>query len=234
MDKIAHIPEGKWQFDAEVTTIFEDMLQRSIPQYEVMRKAVTDIAVQYAADGSYIVDLGCSRGDAIASCIDSIGDRCQYLGIDISLPMVEAAQVRFKDSSVRIENFDLRSGYPSINNACIVLSILTIQFTPIEYRQRIVRDIFKSLHPGGVLILVEKVLGNTADIDKTMVDLYYALKGEHGYSSYEVERKRLSLEGVLVPVTAKWNEELLRNAGFEQIDTFWRWMNFAGFLAIKT
>ena len=42
-----------------------------------------------------------------------------------------------------------------------------------------------------------------------------------------------SLEGVLVPVTASWNEELLAKAGFKQIDCFWRWMNFAGWIAIK-
>jgi tRNA (cmo5U34)-methyltransferase len=34
-------------------------------------------------------------------------------------------------------------------------------------------------------------------------------------------------------VTAKWNEQLLDAAGFREIDGFWRWMNFAGWLAIK-
>ena len=43
----------------------------------------------------------------------------------------------------------------------------------------------------------------------------------------------MSLEGVLVPVTAKWNEQLLRSAGFAEVDMFWRWMNFAGWVAVK-
>ena len=47
-----------------------------------------------------------------------------------------------------------------------------------------------------------------------MVDLYYQLKAANGYSSDAIERKRLSMEGVLVPVTARWNEELLRTTGF--------------------
>jgi tRNA (cmo5U34)-methyltransferase len=66
-----------------------------------------------------------------------------------------------------------------------------------------------------------------------MVDLYYKMKSDNGYSQEQIERKRLSLEGVLVPVTAKWNEELLKQAGFKYIDCFWRWMNFAGWIAIK-
>lgn len=34
-------------------------------------------------------------------------------------------------------------------------------------------------------------------------------------------------------VTAAWNEEMLRNTGFVEVDCFWRWMNFAGWVATK-
>ena len=30
-------PQGKWAFDGEVARVFDDMLARSIPQYETMR-----------------------------------------------------------------------------------------------------------------------------------------------------------------------------------------------------
>lgn len=41
------IPEGKWEFDGEVAAAFDDMLERSIPQYEVMRQACHAIARKY-------------------------------------------------------------------------------------------------------------------------------------------------------------------------------------------
>jgi hypothetical protein len=68
---------------------------------------------------------------------------------------------------------------------------------------------------------------------RMMVHEYYGMKAQNGYTQEQIERKRLSLEGVLVPVTARWNEEMLAAAGFTQIDCFWRWMNFAGWIAIK-
>ena len=40
--------------------------------------------------------------------------------------------------------------------------------------------------------------------------------------------------GVLVPVTAHWNEELLRQEGFTSVDCFWRHLNFAGWVAVKS
>ena len=234
---LGYQPSGKWQFDDDVTQVFDDMLQRSIPDYETMRQAVIDWAVKYAIPNGAIVDLGCSRGENIVRLLQTLQGDYQFLGIDVSAPMLHAARTRLQAAietgQVNIQHFDLRQGYPEVKDVSVTLAVLTLQFTPIEYRQQIIRNIYKSTRPGGCLILVEKVLGATADLDHGMVDLYYALKGQQGYSRDEIHRKRLSLEGVLVPVTARWNEELLSGAGFRQVDCFWRWMNFAGWVAIK-
>ena len=230
------IPEAAWAFDADVTAVFDDMLARSIPQYEVMRQAVFDIACYYRQLNTAIVDLGCSRGEAIAALIDKYGPANRFIGVEVSEPMLVAARERFQGlincSVVDIQNLDLRTDYPP-DHASVTLSVLTLQFTPIEYRQKIVRNVFKHTVSGGCFILVEKVLGETAELNDVMVDLYYDLKGENGYSPEQIERKRLSLEGVLVPVSARWNTELLRGAGFMQVDCFWRWMNFAAWVAVK-
>ena len=233
---LGHMPDGKWEFDEAVTHVFTDMLRRSIPQYDVMRRAVYDIGRRFVQPGTDIVDLGCSRGDALAPFLRAFGDGCNYLGLELSESMLEAARERFageiKQGHVSVRQHDLRDALPEAR-ASVTLCVLTLQFTPIDHRQRILHDVWKHTEPGGVLILVEKVLGASAELTELMVDLYHDLKAEHGYSREEVERKRLSLEGVLVPVTAAWNEELLRTAGFGQVDCFWRWMNFAGWVARK-
>jgi tRNA (cmo5U34)-methyltransferase len=66
-----------------------------------------------------------------------------------------------------------------------------------------------------------------------MVEEHLAMKARNGHTPDEIDRKRLALEGVLVPVTAPWNEELLRAAGFAQIDCVWRWQNFAAWVAVR-
>lgn len=230
------VPDDKWDFDDEVTRVFDNMLARSIPQYEVMRRACFDMAVKFSKPDTAIVDLGCSKGEAIAQLVDRLGAQNHFVGVEVSEPMLEACQSRFsghiKSGLVDIRKLDLRSDYPSAL-ASVTLSVLTLQFTPIEYRQRILHNVFKHTVNGGALILVEKVLGATSEIDSAMVDIYYNLKKEHGYTADQIERKRLSLEGVLVPVTGPWNAELLRVAGFNQVDCFWRWMNFAAWIAVK-
>ena len=248
------IAKNKWEFDAEVTNCFEDMLERSIPYYALMRKSIIDVA-SFKIDSILsrydkeildknpngfkpfsVLDIGCSDGLQIESFINKYGDLGKYLGIDISEPMLEKARNRFKknilNEQVKIEYMDLRYDFPS-GYYDIITSILSIQFTPIEYRQEILSNIYKSLSTTGVFIMVEKVLGENSTINNMFVNNYYNLKKENGYTQEQIDRKKNSLEGVLVPCTNKWNIELLKQAGFKQVDVFWRWMNFVGYVAIK-
>jgi tRNA (cmo5U34)-methyltransferase len=230
------MPKGKWQFDGDVTEVFDNMLERSIPQYEIMRQACLDLACRYQKPNTWIVDLGCSRGEAMAPLIDRFGARNHFLGIDVSDAMLEAARARFKGlidcGVVEIRRLDLRKEFPPVS-ASVILCVLTLQFTPIEYRLRIMQDIYDNLIDGGAFILVEKVLGASAKLDGAMTDIYYGMKAANGYTQEQIERKRLSLEGVLVPITARMNEDMLGIVGFRQIDCFWRWFNFAGWIAVK-
>ena len=56
------LPNGKWDFDDKVTEVFDDMLERSIPQYDIMRQAVTSLVKTFIKDGDTILDIGCSNG----------------------------------------------------------------------------------------------------------------------------------------------------------------------------
>lgn len=236
-------PEGKWEFDKNVTDCFEDMLSRSIPQYDLMRESSANLVYDVVKNSKHkkesfnILDIGCSDGLMIEKLINKFNGEGYYTGIDVSEPMLKKAKYRFLDNiidgKVKIKNCDLRTDYPN-GFYDVVTSILSIQFTPIEYRQHIIQNVYNSLSPsGGCFIMVEKVLGNTDDINKLFVKNYYDMKKTNGYTEEQIERKRLSLEGVLVPVTNSWNIDLLKQAGFRQVDVFWKWMNFVGYIAIK-
>jgi tRNA (cmo5U34)-methyltransferase len=233
---LGHLPTGPWAFDDDVTNVFDDMLERSIPQYDTMRGLVYELGKEFLSAGGTVVDLGCSRGEALAPFVATFGARASYVGVEVSPPMLEACRKRFASElatgDLSLLDLDLRTGYPDVD-ASLTLSILTLQFVPIEHRPRVVRSVYEHTAPGGAFVLVEKVLGNSAPTDDLMTRLYYGLKRANGYGEEEIERKRLSLEGVLVPVAAAWNEDLLARAGFEEVECFWRCLNFAGWVGIK-
>jgi tRNA (cmo5U34)-methyltransferase len=226
------IPDGQWVFDEAVTAVFDDMLERSIPQYEVMRDAVTSIATTFAHTGDTILDIGCSNGLGLEQIVDMIGDKCNYIGVEISEPMIAQATERLGDRGVSICKQDLRFEFPDCHPS-VILSVLTLMFIPVEYRQQVLANCYAHLPDGGALIVVEKILGETAHLNNLYVSEYLDMKARNGYSQEEIDRKRYSLEGILVPLTAQWNEQMLRAAGFKYTDCFWRWMNFAGWVAIR-
>lgn len=229
---------GEWTFDAEVTDGFDEMLERSIPEYGRMRSQVVELVGGFLPrSDSYdprILDLGTSRGGVIESLWNRYGATCRYVGLEVSEPMIAAARERFSgfEDYISIENCDLRTQWPA-GSFDAILSVLTLMFTPLEYRNRILRNVYRSLRPGGVFVLVEKVLGATAELDAALVDRYHDHKRRTGYSAVEIDRKRIALEGVLVPCTSAWNAELLTAAGFRASDVFWRSLNFEARFAIR-
>src|SRR3954454_20352161 len=91
-----HKPDGKWTFDENVTRCFTDMLSRSIPDYDTMRKLVLDLGSSFVQPRTDILDLGCSRGDGLAPFIDRFGAGNRFVGLDESQPMIDACSERFK------------------------------------------------------------------------------------------------------------------------------------------
>lgn len=233
---LGHMPTGRWAFDESVTAVFDDMLARSIPNIEGMRNIVSRLAERFAVPGTHVVDLGCSLGAAMAPLVERFGPANRFLGIEASAPMAAACTERFKREIaagiVDIRTGDLRSGYPDVEPS-VTLCVLSLMFTPVEYRFSLLSQAFARTTPGGAFILVEKILGGDALTNAALTDLYHDHKRAMGYSNEEIDRKRLALEGVLVPMTAAANEQLLRGSGFQHVECFWRCLNFCGWIAVK-
>jgi len=224
----------RWAFDDEVTRVFDDMLERSIPQYRTMRSLVHAVGRKFVHSHSTVVDLGCSRGEALAPFAGHVR---RLVGLEVSEPMLQAAAARFGDRpDVELMHADLRHGVGLEGEgweATLVLSVLTLMFVPVEYRPGLLAEVYELLRPVGALILVEKVLGSSGRVHRLLTDLYYDGKRQAGYDQDAIDRKRLALEGVLVPLTASANEELLAGAGFREVECFWRCGPFVAWVAVK-
>lgn len=228
--------DKKFEFDNKTTEVFTNMISRSIPNYKTMRDLVFKVARDYVIPKTKIIDIGCSNGLAVEPFISAFGAANTYKLYDISEPMLNACREKYKglisNGIVDVENHNIKEPLYDIN-ASVILSIFTIQFTPIECRHKIINNIYNALGDGGAFIFVEKVLGNSFETDKLFVNNYYKEKRENAYTQEQIESKRESLEGVLVPLTSDWNYEFLKSTGFKYIDCFWKYLNFQGWIAIK-
>lgn len=230
------MPEGNWEFNNEVASVFPNMLERSIPNYEWLRESISIVMRSMWGNSPVdILDLGCSDGLTYEFLDKSGINISSYIGLDSSEAMIEKAKERFAELEIpEVEHFDLRLPLPNFSGQFnAVFSTLTLHFIPVEYRYRILHDVYSLLHENGIFIIIEKTLGESLAGHKSNVDSYHMMKNQNGYSLDAIETKRMSLENVLVPLTASQNEQMMRDAGFT-VQRFWQSFNFCGWIAFKT
>lgn len=250
-----NLKEGEtFEFKGDVVDQFEEkVIATQIPGYNYMRLRILQVVSRLIKPGDTLVDFGCSRGKMIRDVIEhadasgasDILDSVKFVGYDIEQEMLDSAKVATsnllnrigKSANVSYEYADLLDMPESFEyeSADIITAVVSIQFTPIEYRQRIYAELYKRLKPGGALIVMEKVRANSADMDDLLRDLYYDEKARNGLSQEAIEKKRKSIERFLVPETDAQNHENLYQAGFSKykVARFWQDLQFCSYLAIK-
>jgi tRNA (cmo5U34)-methyltransferase len=239
-DRIFAKPKEATDFDfgSETAKVFDDMLHRSVPFYSEVERMVAETAVDFAAPGTAVYDLGCSTATTILRIGELLppDSDVRFVGVDSSAEMLERARQKLTESRFPFR-YDLVEGDLNrgveIENASAVLLVLTLQFIRPLYRDRLIERIRRGLSDEGCLILVEKVLGESSTFNRLFIKHYYELKKRHGYSELEIAQKREALENVLVPYRLEENRELLTRHGFGQVDVFFKWYNFCAMVAMK-
>jgi tRNA (cmo5U34)-methyltransferase len=227
---------GDFRFDKNVATVFDDMVSRSVPFYSEIQRMVVEIAADYAEPDTSVYDLGCSSGTTFLALNPAVDPSVRFVGIDNSNDMLDKCREKFAADKIgrpiELINTDINEGI-RVENASVVMLVLTLQFIRPLKRQKLIADIFRGMRPNGCLIVVEKVLGEDSIFNRQFIKYYYDMKRRHGYSEMEISQKREALENVLVPYKLMENRELLLSSGFSAVDVFFKWYNFAGMIAIK-
>ncbi len=222
-------------FDAGVADVFQDMISRSVPGYELLLQMIGLLTDKYAQPQTNCYDLGCSLGASTLQIKKNLPKDCHVIGVDNSAAMVERCRANLSrdhyqaTSEVRQENIQ----DTEISNASIVVLNFTLQFIPDAERLLILKRIADGLVPGGILLLAEKLTFADAAEQELMTDLHLSFKKFNGYSDLEIAQKRAALENVLVPNTLDTHLDRLTSAGFTSSGLCVRALNFVGILAVK-
>ena len=233
-DKVFDKPLIKqFEFDEEVASVFDDMLNRSVPFYKEMQRLTINFALNYLEEDDNVYDLGCSTASTLIELSKHSPNKLNLFGIDNSEAMLNRASKKAKAFGVDLTliNNDLHN--ISYDNAKLIISNYTLQFIRPLQREKLVKKIYNNLLDDGVFIFCEKVISSNKILDKQYIDEYYEFKKTQGYSEFEISQKREALENVLIPYTEEENKKMILDAGFSHCETLFKWVNFATFIAIK-
>jgi tRNA (cmo5U34)-methyltransferase len=225
-----------FKFSSKVASVFDDMVNRSVPFYGEIQRMIAELSAGQALPGTNVYDLGCATGTTLIGMNTTVAEEIHFIGVDDSEQMLDKCRNKLQENGFKrtfeLIKADLNQGIV-IHNASVVVSCLTLQFIRPVYREKFIWSVYDGLISGGVFILVEKILAEEDCINRDFIKYYYDMKRRNHYSEMEISQKREALENVLIPYKLSENILLLRECGFAHTEIFFKWYNFAGLIAFK-
>lgn len=223
-----------FKFDSSIAEVFDNMIKRSVPFYKNIQDVFCYFGRIFIKPYTHVYDLGCSTGYTIKKLSKLFPDEnIFYFAVDNSADMLARAKKRLgKNDNVEYIKQDLNKKF-EIKNASMVIANLVMQFLKYSARLKLLKNIYAGLNRGGAVVLVEKVFNRNIMLNRLFINKYHLFKKSNAYSNLEIKRKDNSLKNILKPLTVEENIKLLKKAGFGNVEIFFCWFNFCGFIAVK-
>lgn len=161
-----------------------------------------------------VLDLGCGDGRMIA-VLRERWPNVEAIGLDFSPGLVGAAKQRFDNTeSVHIEEHDLMHPLPaSLGQFDLVVSALAIHHLPDERKRALFAEAFKLLRPSGSFYDLDVVAAPTAALHTLSQSAF----------GFDIRQQDPSDQPARLEDQLGW----LQEAGFADVDCFWKWLELA-------
>ena len=234
--KVGNFNDLTFTFNEEVTEVFEDMIDRSVPGYTSSLRLIENLSRKYFIEGTHCYDLGCSLGASSMSLIKAMGKReGKIFAIDNSPAMIAACEQEYADliktGKVKFIKQDVNEA--QIDKASVVVINFVLQFLNSKDRDGLLKKVFLGMKQGALLILSEKIHFDNKFRNQTIDNLHHQFKSNNGYSKMEISRKRDSLEGVLMTDLETLHLKRLESIGFKKVRKVMTNLNFMTLVAEK-
>ena len=226
-------------FNEAVAGVFDDMVSRSVPFYgEMQRMIVRARAPTFATEGSNIYDLGCSTGTTLSLLHQVLPvDAHIVVGIDNSAEMLDRCRQKLAetdlDKVIELRLGDLDAGI-EIENASVVLMVLTLMFVRPLNREKLMRRISRrhgrERMPASGREGARRRLAVQSPVHRALL----RVQAPHGLQrARDLAEARGARERADPVSRSRKTGTSCCGAGFREVEVFFKWYNFAGFVAVK-
>lgn len=207
-------------FDFNKIKDFDKHISLSIPNYDRLTEQIVTYADYFLEWGYNVYDLGCSTGKHLKMLNKRSG--IDYIGYDNSKLLPDNTE---HCSFIRADLHDVQ-----LKDACLIMSIFTLQFLPEKTREKILKEVKESLKTGGAFIVAEKVYCNDGKIQSIMDSAHREYKTQH-FTPSEIIKKDIELRDNMRP---KEESELMSELyEIGKVQEIWRSYNFVAYMVIK-
>lgn len=231
-----HFPakHDKFEFDSEVSKIFDSMASRSIPMYAEVHRVHVEMFADKLVKGAVVADVGASTGNFFTAIeTQLVGGSMKDVGIqahalDASASMIE--ELRQRHPSVSCSVGSLADAPDLQQPADMLVCLYVLQFMRGEEREKAIHWLARNLARDGVLILGQKEREPWRHAQR-FSDTYYAMRRRNGYTQAEIDAKTAALKNSMWTVSPEELSLELNSFGLTYTETT-RWMQFTSGVSV--
>jgi tRNA (cmo5U34)-methyltransferase len=226
----AHSVKRHLRVDAEA---YDVQIRRLIPHYDEMIATGVELLAALAPADSHVLDLGGGTGALSSAALAALpGARVTVLDVDAE--MLAEARRRLSRFEDRVSFLEASFLDPLPAADAVVASLSLHHVHDLETKTALYRAIYDALSPTGVLLNLDAAVTEGPRLNALGFDRWAERMAEHGISGTEARNH-----------FACWAEEdqyfslyaelgALRQAGFDEVECFWRRELSAVICAIRT
>lgn len=214
-----------WSFEdfVENNKSFQNHIEDSLIFYPMVQELVIGIAKYYIVENTKVIDIGCSTNILIHKIKNTVSRNCSFIGMD-TVELCDNTDPLFYVGDIRYDC--------DYSNSSFVTSCFTFDFLSKQDRMPLIKKIYDGLIDGGAFILVDKNIDENGYM-QNMYDSIFLSKKHMNFNWEEIMQKHERLRGIQVPLSNSENIQMMKNAGFKNINMFFKYLNFTGIIGVK-
>jgi tRNA (cmo5U34)-methyltransferase len=214
----AHSVKSHLRVDAEG---YDVQIRRFIPYYDEMIATGVEVLAALASPDAHVLDLGGGTGALSSAVLHGLpGARVTVLDVDPD--MLAEARRRLADFGARVA-FNQASFLDPLPEADAVVASLALHHVhDLAAKTALYGAIREALAPGGVFLNLDAAVTEGVRLNRLVFDRMASRMGDHGIGDAEARGHfaAWAKEDRYFPLDAEL--AALRQAGFDEVECFWR------------
>ncbi len=200
---------------------YDVQIRRLIPHYDDMLATGVELLAALAPASGHVLDLGGGTGALSAAVLDGLPEVRVTL-LDVDRDMLGEARRRLAGYGDRVAFQEGSFLDPLPPTDAVVASLALHHVHDLQIKTELYRAIHDSLSRGGVLLNLDAAVSEDPRLNALVFDRWAVRMGEHGitdrqarahFAAWADEDHYFSLDTEL---------NALREAGFDEVECFWR------------
>ena len=223
------------RFNATEAGRYDDVIRRRVPLYNEIQTLMVSLLPFSKKEYLRVLDVGCGTGETSVGLLKEF-PLSRVTGIDGSQDMLDEAAAKVKQTTWRIDFIcqDMNHPLPPAESGFdAIISAFSLHYLNEDEKKALLSKCRDALKPGGIFIDAEAVISPSAKVYQLYMEKWKDFQRSNGFSEDEIGAHMLKFVRDVKPLTVERQVCLMSEAGFIDVECYFKYLNWAVFGGYK-